>query len=103
MKLLIVLFLGLCLCLTLLTGCGETYTTNGANGVNSLIVTTQVEDCIIIETGQDYNFNGLLDYDEITSENEVCNGENGIDGENGEDGKSQIIIIKCKHKKKCRR
>lgn len=58
---------------------------NGEDGVQTLVITELEiagENCpnggIIVSTGGDTNANGILDADEVTSINYVCNGVDGI-------------------------
>ncbi len=60
---------------------------SGEDGVSMLMITEELEegdpDCptggIVVHTGADTNGNGVLDEDEITSTNYLCNGEDGED------------------------
>lgn len=77
--------------------------TNGSNGLSTLSnVTTESPglNCtnggLKIELGLDINENGVLDNEEVVSENYVCNGSNGSDGNdgnNGADGSSSITRV----------
>ncbi|WP_436516188.1 DUF7151 family protein [Ekhidna sp. To15] len=76
---------------------------NGSNGLSTLSsVTTEPSglNCenggLKIELGLDMNGNGVLDNDEVVSENYVCNGSDGTDGNdgsNGADGSSSITRV----------
>jgi hypothetical protein len=104
--------LHLLLVTALLSGCGGEGSkgadgTNGANGSNGAEGATGVSSLIMqnvevaglncsrggirIDTGADANRNNVLDSNEISQTNFVCNGENGTDGASGAGGTSHLI------------
>ena len=73
---------------------------DGIDGLSTLSnVTTEAPglNCanggIKVELGLDNNSNGILDTDEVVSENYVCNGDDGDSGINGSDGISSLTRV----------
>ena len=73
------------------------YICNGEVAIKTLINSTAEEpgdNCtnggVKIEVGEDANFNGVLDTDEIDDSltKYLCNGNDGVDGQDGEDGQN---------------
>lgn len=69
--------------------------TNGQNGVGTLfrvIPEAPGANCpnggSVIQVGQDTNFNGQLENEEVTATTFVCNGEDGEDGDDGTNGQN---------------
>ena len=72
---------------------------NGEFGKNSIINTTEIESgnvtCnfggLLIHTGIDNNSNGILDSDEIQTEQYLCDGQIGVNGNNGAQGATALV------------
>ena len=81
----------------MISGCSGTDGTNGTNGADGLniaesaLVKITVEasgtNCLnggqLIEVGNDANANGVLDIEEISTSEYICNGTDGTDGTGG--------------------
>lgn len=74
--------------------------TDGANGLNTLsLVSSEPSgaNCanggLKVELGLDLNQNGILDNEEIVSENFICNGVDGTDGTDGDNGLSSLLRV----------
>ncbi|MFI3245185.1 MAG: Calx-beta domain-containing protein [Ferrimonas sp.] len=73
---------------------------NGLSGTNSVVRTSQVESSaqclnggIVIETGLDQNDNLILDDDEVSQTQSVCNGVDGAAGSTGADGTDGFNVL----------
>ncbi len=72
---------------------------NGEFGKNSIINTTEIESgnvtCnfggLLIHTGIDNNSNGILESDEIQTEQYLCDGQIGVNGNNGAQGAPALV------------
>ena len=72
---------------------------NGEVGKSSIINTTEIDNgnliCnfggLLIQTGIDNNSNGILDSNELQTEQYLCDGQIGFNGQNGADGASALV------------